>query len=72
MGLGLRLSVMAISYIATAWGGLRIMISARGYLVDFYSGLGFHVVSDDYLDGGIPHYKMLMQSGHIADAEDIF
>ncbi len=39
-----------------------IMISAQAYLVDYYREFGFEVVSDEYLDGGIPHYKMLLSN----------
>ena len=44
---------------AQQWPGQAIRISAQGRLRDFYSGLGFEVASDDYIDDGIPHLEML-------------
>ncbi len=32
------------------------------FLVDYYREFGFEVVSGEYLDGGIPHYKMLLRN----------
>ena len=34
------------------------MISGQAYLVEFYKGLGFEVVSEMYLEDDIPHYDM--------------
>lgn len=40
-------------------GKSAIRISAQQYLIDFYRGLGFQIVSDGYLEDGIPHIDML-------------
>ena len=36
----------------------KVMISAQEHAVDFYKKYGFIVVSDVYLDAGIPHFDM--------------
>lgn len=71
-GISRRLMETAVSYMTANWDAREIMISAQAYLVDYYSDLGFHVVSEEYLDGGIPHYKMLMQSNYFLDPDDAF
>lgn len=38
-------------------GGIRI--SAQCYLLKFYTELGFEVVSEEYLEDGIPHVEMI-------------
>ena len=43
----------------SAWPGRDIRISAQSYLLDFYTGLGFAVVGEEYLEDGIPHHEML-------------
>lgn len=60
-GISRRMMADALEYIKSEWGAQDVMISAQAYLVDYYSGFGFRVVSDEYLDGGIPHYKMLLE-----------
>ncbi len=59
-GLCRRMMNEAIQYMAEKWGIAEIMISAQAYLTEYYSELGFKIVSGEYLDGGIPHYKMLL------------
>lgn len=39
--------------------GLPIRISAQKYLIDFYKSLDFTIVSEPYLEDGIPHVEML-------------
>lgn len=36
-----------------------IRISAQAYLIDFYKDFGFTVISEEYLEDGIPHVEML-------------
>lgn len=40
-------------------GEAAIRISAQAYLEKFYRGFGFEVVSEPYLEDGIPHIEML-------------
>lgn len=61
-GLNRRMMKAAIDYMKSEMGAGEIMISAQAYLTDYYSEFGFKIVSDEYLDGGIPHYKMLLRT----------
>lgn len=58
-GLCRRLMHAALDHIASAWGPQAVRISAQSYLTEFYRSLGFEVVSEEYLEAGIPHVKML-------------
>jgi len=49
----------AMSFIETELGEKRIRISSQSYVIPFYAGLGFKVVSDEYLEDDIPHVEML-------------
>jgi len=60
-GLGIRMMEEAKQYILNVWKGERIKISAQKYLQKFYEDLGFFVVTDEYLDDGIPHFGMLLE-----------
>lgn len=40
------------------WKINRIDISAQKYLKAFYLSLGYKIISDEYLEDGIPHFKM--------------
>lgn len=51
----------AIGYMVREWRAEAIRISAQSYLVPFYESFGFEVVSDEYLEAGIPHKKMLIR-----------
>ncbi|MCL1830964.1 MAG: GNAT family N-acetyltransferase [Oscillospiraceae bacterium] len=57
-GYARRLMNTAIEYITEQFNPKSIMISGQAYLVGFYSGLGFKVVSELYLEDDIPHYDM--------------
>jgi len=60
-GLGIRMMEEAKEYILNNWKAEKIKISAQKYLQKFYEDLGFVVVSDEYLEDGIPHYGMLLE-----------
>ena len=60
-GISRRMMERAIDHIFEEWGGEEIVISAQAYLKDYYASLGFKTISDEYLDGGIPHYKMSLK-----------
>ncbi len=38
-----------------------IRISAQTYLINYYSTFGFKVVSEQYLEDGLPHKEMLLE-----------
>lgn len=48
----------ALRYIGEQWGP-AVRISSQEYIVPLYEQLGFEVVSERYLEAGIPHRKML-------------
>lgn len=48
----------ALAFIAEQ-GEKRVRISAQQYLTGFYGSLGFRIVSEGYLEDGIPHIDML-------------
>jgi len=54
-----RLMGCAFAYVKNEMNEKKIMISAQAYLKRFYGSLGFDVVSEDYLEDGIPHCDML-------------
>lgn len=60
-GLGIELMNEAKNFILNEWKATRIKISAQKYLRKFYEDLGFDVVTDEYLEDGIPHFGMLFQ-----------
>ncbi len=60
-GISRRMMDEAIRYMAERLGIGEIMISAQAYLVEYYTSIGFVRTSGEYLDGGIPHYKMLLK-----------
>lgn len=51
----------AIDYIINDLNKERIRLSGQAYLVEFYEGLGFHKVSDVYLEDGIDHFEFLYE-----------
>ncbi|ENQ1031970.1 GNAT family N-acetyltransferase [Vibrio parahaemolyticus] len=57
-GLGHRLITQAIHACSTLWPEKNIDIGAQEHLIDFYAHHGFEVISDSYLEDGIPHVDM--------------
>ena len=60
-GLGIRMMEEAKKYILEQWKADKIKISAQKYLRKFYEDLGFNVISEEYLEDGIPHFGMLLE-----------
>lgn len=60
-GLGIRMMEEAKHYIRQEWKADKIKISAQKYLRKFYEDLGFEVVTQEYLEDGIPHFGMLLE-----------
>jgi len=52
----------SIQEIQERFGTTTIEISAQAYLLKFYGSLGFQVISEEYLEDGIPHFRMLKYS----------
>lgn len=57
-GLGRELMNRAIRFVTEDMNEPAIRISGQAYLRKFYESLGFEVVSEEYLEDGIPHYEM--------------
>lgn len=58
-GLGIEMMEEAKRYIVKEWGATKIKISAQSYLQQFYENLGFEIVTEMYLEDGIPHFGMM-------------
>ncbi len=62
-GLGIEMMEEAKKYIVNEWGATKIKISAQSYLQKFYENLGFEIVTEMYMEDGIPHYGMVCRIG---------
>ena len=60
-GLGMQMMEAAKDYILKNWNAPKIKISAQKYLQKFYEDLGFKVVTEEYLEDGIPHIEMFYE-----------
>jgi len=60
-GLGIRMMEEAKQFVLEEWKAEKIKISAQKYLKKFYQDLGFKIVTEEYLEDGIPHFGMLFQ-----------
>jgi len=56
--LGINMMEKAKQFIFNEWNAAIIKVSAQKYLQKFYENLGFKVVTDEYLEDGIPHVGM--------------
>jgi ElaA protein len=61
IGLGIKMMEAAKNYMVNEWGATKIKVSAQKYLRKFYEDLGFEIVTDEYLEDGIPHFGMIFQ-----------
>lgn len=59
-GLGQRLLKEAIEIITSTQKPSSIYLEAQSYAIKFYEKEGFKVISDQFLEDGIPHVKMLL------------
>jgi len=57
-GLARQLMNASASWAFKQWPIDTIYISAQKYLKGFYKSVGYKVISDEYLEDGIPHIKM--------------
>jgi predicted GNAT family N-acyltransferase len=51
----------AIQDYAYGQGIHRLKLNAQTHAIPFYEGLGYEVVSDEFLDAGIPHKTMMKE-----------
>lgn len=61
-GVGILTMEESKKYMIEYWNSKKIKISAQQYLQRFYEDLGFRIVSDVYLEDGIPHVGMCYKS----------
>lgn len=57
-GIGMLMMRHAISYVTQNLTDEKIYLEAQTYAIGFYEKLGFKVISDEFLDEGIPHKGM--------------
>ena len=60
-GLGIQMMEEAKAFILKNWNAQKIKVSAQKYLRKFYENIGFKIVTEEYLEDGIPHYGMEFQ-----------
>ena len=58
-GIANQLMQQALSECQRVWPAQAIQIGAQQYLAQFYQQFGFQLVSEMYLEDGIPHVDML-------------
>ena len=64
-GVGKLLIQKSIEQCIVRWQEHNIFISAQKRLKNFYMNLGFEVISESYLEDGIPHIEMLLKTNLI-------
>ncbi len=57
-GLGTKLMEKSIKHIKNNLKCKKIIVSAQTQAVGFYEKCGFEIISDEYLEEGVPHKKM--------------
>lgn len=57
-----KIMAKAIEFLIKDLGKNEIEISAQAYLINFYTGLGFEKISEEYLEDNIPHIKMVYKN----------
>lgn len=62
IGIGRQLMQFSIRTLYMLWGKTTITIGAQLYLRRFYESLGFQQCSDIYLEDGIEHIKMFLET----------
>ncbi|WP_417269068.1 GNAT family N-acetyltransferase [Celeribacter sp.] len=58
-GLGKRLIEACLEDLRTRPHITQAKLGAQNHAIAFYEGLGFTVIGDEYMDGGIPHHDMV-------------
>ena len=60
-GLGAKIMQEGIKIAREVYNAEKIYLEAQTYATRFYEKQGFHVISDEFILDGIPHYKMLWE-----------
>ena len=58
-GAGKELMKKSLDFITEQFGKVPVRIGAQCYLIKFYSGFGFEISGEEYLEDNIPHIEML-------------
>lgn len=61
-GLGSRILREGISQAVERFGAKEIYLEAQTYAKEFYEKQGFQQISEEFLEDGIPHIKMLLDA----------
>jgi len=61
-GFGYALMHKALDFLSEQFPESPVVISAQTYLIPFYQKLGFAQVSNEYLEDGIPHVRMIKEN----------
>lgn len=60
-GIATRMLRMAIDIAAKDFAAKKIVLDSQTYALDVYGGVGFKVDSDEFLEDGIPHRRMILE-----------
>jgi len=58
-GIAKEMMLRAMAFVRDEMKETRIKLSAQTYIVPLYEAVGFHIVSEEYLEDDIPHVDML-------------
>ena len=61
-GVGTQVLSEGIRAARECFGADKIYLEAQVYAKSFYEKAGFHQVSDEFLEDGIPHIKMIREA----------
>ena len=62
LGIGITLMEKSISHTLETYATNKIRIGAQLYLKKFYEGFGFVAKGEEFLEDGIPHIEMVLES----------
>ncbi len=60
-GLASKLLKIGIDVAKEKYGADKIVIEAQTYVKTLYENVGFKIISDEFLEDGIPHVKMMLE-----------
>lgn len=60
-GIATRMLRTAIDIAAKDFAAKKIVLDSQTYAMDVYGGVGFKVDSDEFLEDGIPHRRMMLE-----------
>ena len=70
-GIGMKMMRQAIAYVNENQSDDKIYLEAQTYAIGFYEKLGFKIVSDEFLDEGIPHKGMELLMDRASEVRDV-